>query len=191
MRNSLDDVWCILGMAAGAAPEGTGRKSCGGVGTRWSVKRRRCRVGSGEVEREVGNCSSKSLSNGGVKGVVLSLASFDRLLEEFEERKVAAVLYAAGCERVDIVDKLARALEVFWAKAANERRFRREIEPTTEPVKEVEGFTGESVEADRGVVVLVVVVVLERDARKRLVKGRELVESGTNVGSGQGRDSSR
>jgi hypothetical protein len=36
-----------------------------------------------------------------------------------------------------MVDKLAMALEVFWAKAAKDRRLRREIEPTTDPVKVV------------------------------------------------------
>lgn len=34
-----------------------------------------------------------------------------------------------------MVDKLANALEVFWAKMAKERRLRREIDPTTDRVK--------------------------------------------------------
>jgi hypothetical protein len=55
---------------------------------------------------------------------------------EFEERSEVCV------------EKLAKALEVFWAIAAKERRFRREIEPTTEPVKvrgsEVSGTERES-----------------------------------------------
>jgi hypothetical protein len=49
-----------------------------------------------------------------------------RLLEEVEVGRVVGV---------PMVDRLARALEVFWAKAAKERRLRREIEPTTDPDK--------------------------------------------------------
>lgn len=82
--------------------------------------------------------------NGGVKGVeALNLVNFERLPEEFEERSVEKLL--AEVWEVDMVDKLAKALEVFWAKAAKERRLRREIEPTTDPVKEAVDKTGGSV----------------------------------------------
>jgi hypothetical protein len=37
----------------------------------------------------------------------------DRLPEEFEERSVEGVLYVGGCEIVEMVDRLARALVVF------------------------------------------------------------------------------
>ena len=59
-----------------------------------------------------------SLSNGGVTGVAESLCGFDRLPYEVEDRSV-------------LPDKLARALEVFCAKAAKERRLR-EIVPKSE-----------------------------------------------------------
>jgi hypothetical protein len=39
-----------------------------------------------------------------------------------------------------MVERLAKALEVRCAIAANERRLRREIEPTTDPEKVVGGF---------------------------------------------------
>jgi hypothetical protein len=107
----------------------------------------------------------------------------DKLPEELEDRSVEGVLYVGGCEIVEMVDKLARALEVFWAKAAKERRLRREIEPTTDPVKVVEDVGGSVVGGK------VVVVVVEVEARKRF-EGRGVVESGTE-GSGYGRDSSR
>lgn len=89
---------------------------------------------------------------------------------------------------MEMVDKLAMALEVFWAKAAKDRRLRREIEPTTDPVKVVE-VVGGSVVGGKEVVVVVVVVV-EVEGRKRVVEGSRVVESGTE-GPGYGRDSSR
>ena len=54
------------------------------------------------------------------------MESLDRLLEEGEEGRVEVWL---------IVDRLAKALDVFWAKAAKDRRLRREMEPTTDPVR--------------------------------------------------------
>lgn len=84
------------------------------------------------------------------------------------------VLYVCGCEIVEMVDRLARALVVFWAKAAKDRRLRREIEPTTDPEKVVEVAGGSVV---GGKVRLLVVVVVEEAARKRVEGGR--VESGT------------
>lgn len=110
--------------------------------------------------------------------------SLDRLPEELDERNVEGVLYVGGCEIVEMVDKLARALEVFWAKAAKERRLRREIEPTTDPVKVVVADVGGSVVGGK------VVVVVEVEARKRFAEERGVIESGTE-GSGYGRDSSR
>lgn len=104
--------------------------------------------------------------------------SLDRLPEELEERRVEGVLYVGGCEIVEMVDRLARALVVFWAKAAKERRFRREIEPTTDPEKVVEVAGGSVVGGKaRLVVVVMVLVLVEEVARKRVEGGR--VESGT------------
>ena len=136
MRSNRDEVWCILG-ATGAAPGGAERGSCGGVGMRCRVKRRFSAgvesATAGEAGREKsGNCSLVSPSdNGGVKGDALAtLACLDKLLEEADGR--SAVVVAVWL----MVDRLARAVEVLWAKAAKERRLRREIEPTTDPVKE-------------------------------------------------------
>lgn len=95
--------------------------------------------------------------------------SLDRLPEELEDRRVEGVLYVGGCEIVEMVDKLARALVVFWAKAAKERRLRREIEPTTDPEKVVEVAGGSVVGGELGLVVVVLVVlvvVVEEAARK-------------------------
>lgn len=111
------------------------------------------------------------------------MVNLDRLPEELDERSVEGVLYVGGCEIVEMVDKLAKALEVFWAKAAKERRLRREIEPTTDPVKVVEDVGGSVVWGK-------VVVLVEVEARKRFVEERGVVESGTER-SGYGRDSSR
>lgn len=63
--------------------------------------------------------------------MLAGLVFFERLLLEAEERRVVV--------GVPMVERLAKALEVLCAKAANERRLRREIEPTTDPVK-VEGI---------------------------------------------------
>lgn len=63
--------------------------------------------------------------------MTVALGSFDnldKLLAEGEDRNGVVWL---------IVDRLAKALEVLEAKAAKERRLRREIEPTTDPVKVV------------------------------------------------------
>jgi hypothetical protein len=105
----------------------------------------------------------------------------DRLAEELEERSVAGVLYVGGCELVEMVDRLAKALEVFWAKAAKERRLRREIEPTTDPVKVAVEEVGGSVVGGK--------LMVEEEARKRVVEGGG-VEAGTE-GPRYGRDSSR
>lgn len=59
---------------------------------------------------------------------------------EAEERKVVVVVVVGV--GVLIVERLANALEVLCAKAARERRLRREIEPTTDPVKEEGVYDG-------------------------------------------------
>ena len=64
---------------------------------------------------------------------------------EAEECKVLDVVVVVDVVGVPIVDRLANALEVLCAKAARERRLRREIEPTTDPVKEVVGVYDGSV----------------------------------------------
>jgi hypothetical protein len=87
------------------------------------------------------NCSLLALlsDKGGVKGEApaasLVLTSeglrecLDKLPDEAEERRVELVV-------PPMAERFARALEVFSrAKAAKERRLRREIEPITDPVK--------------------------------------------------------
>lgn len=87
------------------------------------------------------NCSLLVLlsDNGGVNGETpeasLTLTweglreCFDKLPDEAEERRVAFAV-------PPMAERLARAFEVFSrARAAKERRLRREIEPITEPVK--------------------------------------------------------
>ena len=89
------------------------------------------------------NCSLLVLlsDNGGVSGEApaasLTLTweglreCFDKLPDEAEERKVALVV-------PPMADRLAKAFEVFSrAKAAKDRRLRREIDPITDPVKPV------------------------------------------------------
>lgn len=87
------------------------------------------------------NCSLLVLlsDNGGVSGdaPVASLTltweslreCFDKLPDEAEERRVALVV-------PPMAERLAKAFEVFSrAKAAKDRRLRREIDPITDPVK--------------------------------------------------------
>ena len=95
---------------------------------------------------------------------VIALICLDKLVDDGEERRVFA-------EALLIVDRLAKALEVFWANVAKERRLRREIEPTTDP-ENVIGKVGGSV-----------VGILDEEESAR---GREREGSGT-----EGRDSSR
>jgi hypothetical protein len=86
-----------------------------------------------------------------------SLDNLDKLLAEGEDRNGVFWL---------IVDKLAKALEVLEAKAAKERRLRREIEPTTDPVKVVCRVGGSVVGGGTGEIAREGVVIGSRRGRE-------------------------
>lgn len=139
IRNSLEDVWCILDV--GAADPASDCCSDSRDGMRWRVCRR-LSIESAEKSIYAGlDCSLLVLpsDNGGVSGLTPPISwmlIWDGLRECFERLPAEADVRSEELVVLPIAERLARALEVFSrAKAANDRRLRREIEPITEPVK--------------------------------------------------------